>query len=181
MRTREVDQFLDVVHRQAARDRDRVRHVSRESDGSEIFQRVVWNLRAHQCGAGHHAARSGEQQRVTVGHRFRAEVVAYRRRRAAAVVDHHRLSECLGEYRRARAPRVVGARPRRVRNDEPYRPVRVGRLISCIAARGGKQDKRECYSDTGAPIIGPAMRTYSFRHCDFLLRILYAFRRTRTR
>src|SRR5262249_26271433 len=70
------------------------------------------------------------------GRRFRHDLRADDAARAAAVLDHHRLAEVVGERRHVAARRDVGAAAGRGRHDQPDRPLRILR-------RGAERSERE--------------------------------------
>ena len=96
-----------------------MRPASEQRDRRETRHRVVLQLldrrREDRVRVHEH------QQRVTVRRRLGREFGAEQSRRARSVLDHHRLTEGLGQRLCHRARHHVGDAARRMGHDDPYR------------------------------------------------------------
>ena len=95
-----------------------------EAHRLEILERIVRDFLV-EAGIGDEA-RACKQQRGAVVRRSRGGPGADIAVRAAAVLDHERLAETVGELLREDAARGVHASARGKRQDDTHRPLRVG-------------------------------------------------------
>ncbi len=84
-----------------------------------------------------------DQERVAVGLRARRELGSDIARGPAAVVDHHRLPQALGERRRDEPRDHVDAAAGRKGHDQPHRPRRPGFALRRGESRGRDRRSQE--------------------------------------
>ena len=111
------NEFAHVVWRQAAERHQRIRHVRRQTNRRKVGQGIVGCFQT-QRGAGDHATRGGEQQRIAIGRRFGNEAVAQCCARAGTAVDHYLLTQRFGNAFAQCARGKVGTRTRRIRHNK---------------------------------------------------------------
>src|ERR1044071_8023416 len=104
------------------------RLLAHQRDGLEHGHRIEAEL----VKTGIRAVAAGyEEQRITVGRRFRREVGADVSPRARPIVDEHLLLEALSELRSNGACRNVRASAGGERNDQPHRTARI--FVLCVS------------------------------------------------
>ena len=124
LRSRLLDEGLQIGHRRGSRDDERKREGDPEPDVLEVAQRIVGQF-AIRRRREHHRADGAEEERMTVGLRLRGDIGGDRSARCGAIVDDYRLAECFGEALPHDARKDVGRAAGRESDDDAQCTYRV--------------------------------------------------------
>ena len=122
---RERNQFAHVFRRQLRIGHQQLRHDHDHAHRREIPDRVVGQF-VRQQRIDHHARRRAEHNRIAVRRRLRGDHGAQHAAGAAAVIDHHLVSERCAQFLRQRAADEVGVAAWRIGDDHADRFDRIG-------------------------------------------------------